>query len=87
MTDYHSVWGPSQNRWCDIDRGNEILTVLTVCAWVGMALFFVLSAFVLLTQSDAAVILMLLSLAFWITCGASAIRIRRGRRKFLTVQR
>ncbi len=87
MTDYQHVWGPVQKKWCQIDyRSKQIEIILSVCAWMGMALFFVFLAFSLLGRSNAAATGMLLSLAFWLICGISAIRIRRGRRKFLRIQ-
>ena len=87
MTSYQHVWGPTEKRWGQIDlRGSEILTTLTVCAWVGMVLFFVCGAFSLLTQSDGATIAMLLALTVWLAAAVSAIRIRRRRRKFLRVR-
>jgi len=86
MTNYHDIWGPAQRRWSRVDiRGDNTLTILTVCAWIGMILFFVFLAFLLLTKSDAATITMWLTLAVWLACGISAIRIRRKRRRFLRV--
>lgn len=88
MTNYQNVWGPVQKKWSRIDyRDSHILTVLTVCAWIAMISFFVFAGFSALTRSNAAAIAMLISLGVWLACGISVIRIRRGRRKFLTIQR
>jgi hypothetical protein len=87
MTDYQHVWGQAEKKWSPIDfRGSQILTILTVCAWAGMVLFFVCGAFSLLTRTDGATIAMLFALALWLCAGISAIRIRRGRRRFLRVR-
>ena len=87
MTDYHHVWAHTEKCWNQIDyRQSQLLTVLTVGAWIGMVAFFVFVSFSLLTQNDNATIAMLLSLAVWLFSGISAIRIRRGRRKFLRIQ-
>jgi hypothetical protein len=87
MTDYHDVWGGTAKSWCKIDpRDNSILAILTVVAWMGMIAFFVFGGFSLLTNSDVGLMLMLFSLAVWLACGISAIRIRRRRRKFLKIQ-
>jgi hypothetical protein len=88
QTNYQNVWGPVQKRWSPIDyRQSHILTVMTVWAWIGMITFFVAAGLSLLTRSDAATITMLISLGVWLACGISVIRIRRGRRKFLKIQR
>ena len=87
MTDYHQMWGPVQNQWQTVSyRGNEILNVLIIGAWSGLILFFIFGALTLLTQADSALIAMLFSLGVWLACGIAAIRIRRGRKRFLRVQ-
>jgi hypothetical protein len=87
MTDYQHVWGPVRSRWSLIDyRASQLLNLLTVWAWIGMISFFISVAIVLVARSNAANIAMLISLALWIGCGISVIRIRRARRKFLTIQ-
>jgi hypothetical protein len=87
MTDYHDVWGRSAKSWCKIDpRDSSILVILTVAAWIGMIGFFVFGALSALTSSDVIVALMLVSIAIWLGSGISAIRIRRGRRKFLKIK-
>jgi hypothetical protein len=86
MTDYNHVWGPALKEWNRVDvQGEYILTILTVCAWMGMIAFFVSLLFIFITKSDAATITMLMTLAVWLTSGISAIRIRRKRRRVIRV--
>jgi hypothetical protein len=87
MSDYHNVWGAAQRQWCTVDPGDHtILNVLTVFAWSGMAFSFIFGLFAAVVRSDVAAVAMLVCLAIWLTCGIAAIRIRRGRRKFLRFQ-
>jgi hypothetical protein len=87
MTDYQGIWGEADSQWFRIDsHRNDVLTMLTVGSWMGMVLFFVFGTLALITQSDITIIVMLLSLALWIGCGIAAIRIIRGRKKFLRIQ-
>jgi uncharacterized membrane protein (DUF485 family) len=87
MTNCEEVWGEAEKRWQEINyRSSELLTVLTVFAWVGMVLFFVFAAFSLLTRTDGATIGVLASIGLWLATAIAAIRIRRGRRKFLRAQ-
>jgi hypothetical protein len=79
MTDYQNVWGSVHKEWSKIGyHDSHLLTTLTVGAWAGMLSFFVFAAFSVLTRSDVAAVAMLLSLAVWLACGISVIRIRRG---------
>jgi hypothetical protein len=88
MTEYHHIWGPTEKCWSQISfHDSQLLAALTVIAWVGMVAFFVAAAFLLLTKSDSATIAMLSALAVWLGAGIAAIRIRRGRRKLIRVQR
>lgn len=86
MTNYENVWGNTVHQWRPIDyKGTYILNILIVSAWVGMVVFFLSSLFLLVTQSDASLYFMLVSLIVWLGCGIAAIRIRRVRRKFIVV--
>ena len=86
-TNYQNVWGSVQEKWSRIDyRDSHVLTALTVGAWISMVLFFVFVSFSVLTRWSPAPVATLLSLAAWLGCGISVIRIRRGRRKFLKIQ-
>lgn len=86
MTNFENVWGGTGKGWSFIDyRRTQLLTALQVIAWLGMILFFVFGAFTWFTQTSGATIAMVGSLGVWLAAGISAIRIRRGRRRFLTI--
>ena len=88
MTDYHHFWGNAQKAWKTIDfKDSRIVNVLLVWAWIGMISFIVFGAFSALTKSNTAAILMILSMFVWLGCGISVVRIKRSRRKYLTVWR
>jgi hypothetical protein len=86
MTDYQHVWGSTQKGWSFHNyRKTQLLTTLTVFAWLGMVAFFVVGLYALFTGSDGATIAVGVSLFVWLAPAIAAIRIRRGRRRFLRI--
>ena len=86
MTNYENVWSSAQKDWCSIDyRGTYILKILTVFAWVGMVGAFISLLFVFVDKSDLSAAFLFGFMSLWLACGIAVIRIRRTKRRVVTI--
>jgi chromate transport protein ChrA len=86
MTNWESVWGNTEKNWKPIDfHDKHILKGLLVASWISMLAFFCFALFTVITKSDVAALLMIAFLFVWLWSGITYIRIKRAKRKYVTV--